>query len=72
MADRGTSGGYTKIATIISVDVGRLAQSIPGDKVRFKAVEIEEAHRALRDQEEALARVKKAGIHQPFTPAPSG
>ena len=59
MADRGTSGGYTKIATIISVDVGRLAQSIPGDKVRFKAVEIEEAHRALRDQEEALARVRR-------------
>lgn len=59
MADRGTSGGYTKIATVISVDVGRLAQGIPGDKVRFKAVEIHDAHRALTGQEASLSRLRE-------------
>ncbi len=65
MADRGTSGGYAKIATIISVDAGRLAQSIPGDEVRFMAVEIEEAHKVLRYQEEALARLRKRVLDGP-------
>ncbi|MEE9199480.1 MAG: biotin-dependent carboxyltransferase family protein [Dehalococcoidia bacterium] len=58
MADRGTSGGYTKIATVISVDLGELAQGMPGDEVRFRAVGIEQAHEALRQQERALDRLK--------------
>lgn len=58
MADRGTAGGYTKIATVISVDVCRLAQAAPGDTVRFEAVNLSEAHQALCEQAawlEALA-----------------
>ncbi len=35
LADRGTTGGYTKIATVISVDIGLLAQAMPGAKIRF-------------------------------------
>ncbi|MFQ5874272.1 MAG: biotin-dependent carboxyltransferase family protein, partial [Dehalococcoidia bacterium] len=58
MADRGTSGGYTKIATVISVDVDVLAQSMPGDEVRFEAVGIEQAHEALRQQEQVISRLK--------------
>ena len=38
MADRQTTGGYAKAATVISVDLPKLAQLKPGDKVRFKAV----------------------------------
>ncbi|MFQ5933319.1 MAG: biotin-dependent carboxyltransferase family protein [Dehalococcoidia bacterium] len=60
MADRGTSGGYTKIATVISVDVGELAQGMPGEKVRFRAVDIEQAHQASREQEEALGQLKSS------------
>ena len=33
MPDRGTSGGYPKIATVISADLGRLAQSQPGTRL---------------------------------------
>lgn len=57
MADRGTTGGYTKIATVSSVDLPRLAQALPGDRVSFRTVTIEEAHRALAQQEAVLQRL---------------
>ena len=43
MPDRGTSGGYPKIATVISVDLGRFAQTPAGRVFRFKAVGTAEA-----------------------------
>ncbi|HSP92524.1 MAG TPA: biotin-dependent carboxyltransferase family protein, partial [Vicinamibacterales bacterium] len=39
MADRGTTGGYTKIATVATADLSRMAQAAPGDRVRFVRVE---------------------------------
>ncbi len=59
MADRGATGGYAKIATVISVDVGKLAQSLPGDKVSFRAVTVEEAHQRLREQEADIQEFKE-------------
>jgi biotin-dependent carboxylase-like uncharacterized protein len=61
MADRGTAGGYTKIATVIAVDAWRLSQAAPGDTVRFGAVTIEDAIRARREQEAWLAAIVEAG-----------
>jgi len=43
MPDRGTSGGYPKIATVISADLGRFAQIPAGKGFRFKAVSMAEA-----------------------------
>lgn len=43
MADHQTTGGYTKIANVISVDLPKLAQCMPGFKIHFKKVDIEEA-----------------------------
>ena len=43
MPDRGTTGGYPKIATVISADFGRLAQTPAGTAFRFKAVSMQEA-----------------------------
>jgi biotin-dependent carboxylase-like uncharacterized protein len=43
MADRGTSGGYPKIATVISADFGRFAQIPAGSGFRFKAITVAEA-----------------------------
>lgn len=54
MRDRQTTGGYPKIAGIISADLPRFAQLRPGATVRFRAVEREEAVAALRAQREAL------------------
>lgn len=45
-----TVGGYTKIATVISTDIPKLAQALPGDTVRFKPVTLEQAHKAYRDR----------------------
>jgi 5-oxoprolinase (ATP-hydrolysing) subunit C len=43
MPDRGTSGGYPKIATVITADFGRFAQTPAGHGFRFKAVGMAEA-----------------------------
>jgi biotin-dependent carboxylase-like uncharacterized protein len=57
MRDRGTSGGYPKIATVISADFGRFAQIPAGTGFRFKAVGMAEA------QAEAKAFAKQlAGL----------
>lgn len=53
------TGGYTKIATIISTDLHRVAQLKPGDRVKFKPISIEEAHHLLKEQEERLKEFKK-------------
>lgn len=54
-ADRQTTGGYTKIATVISADFRLLAQLKAGDKVRFEAVSVQAAQQALHFQRGALA-----------------
>jgi 5-oxoprolinase (ATP-hydrolysing) subunit C len=48
MPDRGTSGGYPKIATVISADLGRFAQIPQGKAFRFKSVSIAEAQGEAR------------------------
>jgi biotin-dependent carboxylase-like uncharacterized protein len=48
MPDRGTSGGYPKIATVISADLGRFAQIPAGKGFRFKAVGMAEAQTEAR------------------------
>jgi biotin-dependent carboxylase-like uncharacterized protein len=48
------TGGYTKIAAIISTDLPRVAQLKPGDQVRFRPISIEESQLLLREQEERL------------------
>lgn len=55
MADRQTTGGYAKIATVISVDVRKIAQARPGTYIRFQAVNVKEAVR-LKRREEAKIR----------------
>ncbi|MBI3635187.1 MAG: urea amidolyase, partial [Candidatus Rokubacteria bacterium] len=55
LADRQSTGGYTKLATVCSADVGRLAQVRPGGRVRFRVVELHEAHEALRHWKASLA-----------------
>ncbi len=51
LADGQTVGGYPKIATVISADLPRLAHLRPGTRIRirFEAVSLAQAHRALQD-----------------------
>jgi UPF0271 protein len=48
-------GGYAKIATVISADLGRVGQLRPGDIVNFRAVSTNEAVAALKRIEESLS-----------------
>ena len=57
MADRGTTGGYTKIAAVITADIAGVAQALPGDTLSFRSVTVQEAHQALRQQEAVLQRL---------------
>ena len=61
MADRGTTGGYTKIATVISADLPGLAQALPGQSVSFQQVTVEEAQEALQEQESVIRSVARQG-----------
>ena len=47
MCDRQTLGGYPKLGTISPLDISRLAQCRPGDKVRFSRVEIDQVQQQL-------------------------
>jgi len=53
-----TVGGYAKIATVISVDLFRVAQATPGDTIRFEAVDLERAHALYRERQEFLGRIE--------------
>ena len=48
LADRQTTGGYPKIATVISADMPALGRMTPGAKIAFEAVDIEAAEAAAR------------------------
>ena len=59
LADRGSTGGYPRIATVIGADVPRLGQLAPGDRVRFEAVDLEQAVAALAEARQAEARAAR-------------
>ena len=48
------TGGYRKIATVISADLFLLGQIKPGDQVEFHQVTLQEALQALEDMEERI------------------
>ena len=54
MADRNTTGGYPKIATVITADFGRFAQTPAGTAFRFKAVGVKEAQAEAKKFAELL------------------
>jgi antagonist of KipI len=58
MADRQTAGGYAKLATVITADIGIAAQLAPGDEVRFAVCTHGEALAALIAQERAILAIE--------------
>lgn len=64
LSDRQTTGGYAKIATVISVDIPKLVQRKTDHKIRFQAVTVEEAQRLLQDEIRELDGFRKQ-IAQP-------
>jgi 5-oxoprolinase (ATP-hydrolysing) subunit C len=68
MADRQTTGGYPKLATVISADLRLVAQRRPGETIRFSAISVEEAQVIARERAEfirllpAAARPVRGGL----------
>jgi antagonist of KipI len=58
LVDRQSTGGYTKVATMCSSDVARLGQVKPGQRMRFTAIDVADAHRLLREADAALAATR--------------
>jgi antagonist of KipI len=58
MADRQTTGGYPKIATVITADLAIAGQLAPGDRISFDVCTPRDAVAALIAQEQALQRVE--------------
>lgn len=59
MADHQTTGGYAKIATVISVDLPYLAQVKPYDKIRFIPVSTKQAQQLAKKEKRYLERLFK-------------
>ena len=75
MADRQTTGGYAKIASLINVDIPLFAQLRPGQKVRFERCSVQEAQRLIREADRAwkehvrlLEEEEKTSAAQPDLP----
>ena len=60
LADRGTTGGYAKVATVASVDLPRLARLRPGARVRVEACTVAGAEDLRRAREARLATLADA------------
>jgi allophanate hydrolase subunit 2 len=52
-----TVGGYAKIATVVSTDISKLAQVIPGYTISFERIELKTAHQIYHDEKKKLAKL---------------
>lgn len=64
LADRQTTGGYAKIATVASVDIPKLVQRKTDHKIRFQAVTVQEAQKLYMEELKELDKMRKI-IHKP-------
>ena len=64
LADRQTTGGYAKIATVASVDIPKLVQRKTDHKIRFQAITLEEAQKLYLEEEEQYVAMRSQ-IHTP-------
>lgn len=63
LADHQTTGGYPKIATVVSADLPILGRRRSGETVRFAAISVAEAEELCRNEERRLA--ERAGSIEP-------
>lgn len=59
LTDRQTTGGYTKIGTVISVDIKKLAQRKVGDIINFKQISLKEAQELYIKEKQELHTIKE-------------
>ncbi|WP_316791145.1 biotin-dependent carboxyltransferase family protein [Pedobacter frigoris] len=59
MADHQTTGGYPRIAQVISADLTLLAQMQPGREITFELITLEQAQVLLLTQEQQLSQLRQ-------------
>ena len=59
LSDRGTTGGYPKIACIATADLGRFAQTPLGGVVRFEVISVEAAQALARGFADTIASLSE-------------
>jgi allophanate hydrolase subunit 2 len=57
LADRQSTGGYPKIATVVEPDLTHLAQARPGERIRFEAISVDTAEALARRYRDLVARM---------------
>jgi antagonist of KipI len=60
LADCATTGGYPRVAHVITVDLPLVAQARPASRLHFQKVTLEEAHELYRAAEAAIEKLKLA------------
>lgn len=58
LVERQSTGGYAKVANVITVDLPKIGQSMTGSRIHFKAVSVEEAERLLREEDDYLRSIE--------------
>lgn len=57
MADRQTTGGYVKVAHVATVDLPLIAQTMPGESLKFHDITLAQAQRLDNEREQAFGRL---------------
>jgi antagonist of KipI len=60
LADAQTTGGYPRLAQVITADFSALAQARPGQALRFQEVSLAEAQALYLAQERRLRALRQA------------
>lgn len=61
LVDRQSTGGYTKIATVCTFEIGRVSQVKPGQRLRFRRLSVEESQSVLHAHRQALDTAIESG-----------
>jgi antagonist of KipI len=60
LADRQTTGGYPKIAHVVSVDIAKIVQLKPNDIINFKQITLKDAEKLYFEREKYIRELKKS------------
>lgn len=60
LGDRQTTGGYPKLSNVASVDIQKIAQLKPNDKITFKKITLEEAEQLYFERETVIRELKES------------
>jgi biotin-dependent carboxylase-like uncharacterized protein len=63
LADRQTTGGYAKIATVVSADLDKIAQLRPGKLIKFIEISLDAAYKILNTREKIIDEIEEFDLN---------